>query len=210
MKRLAVFVSDTGSNLARIIASCEAGEIGAKVVVVVCNVPGAGAIAIAEAAGIPVAVLDHRAAKDRSAHERAIVAALAPHRVDLVVLAGYMRVLSPWLISKLHVPALGHARAINLHPADPALYRGADGYGWAFAAGIARTAVTVHWVDEGLDAGPTIASAHVEILPNDSLESLKARGQAVEHALLPTGIRAALARLDEVLAPCAAAAGRTV
>jgi phosphoribosylglycinamide formyltransferase-1 len=204
LPRLVVMASGRGSNLERVLAACAEGTLAASVVGVIVNVPGCGAIGIAEAAGVPVRLLDHRAYDGRAAQERAVAEALDAWRPALVVLAGYMRILSPWLIDRLRVPGLGFARVVNIHPADPARYRGPDGYGWALEAGLAQTTVTVHWVDEGLDSGPIIAQAAVPVLPGDSLDALRVRGLAVEHDLYPPAIGVALRRLQEVPTPCAA------
>lgn len=204
LPRLVVLASGRGSNLARLLAACGEGVLAARVVGVIVNVPGCGAIGVAEAAGVPVRVLDHRVHDGRAAHERAIAEALEAWRPTLVVLAGYMRILSPWLIERLRVPGQGFASIVNIHPADPARYRGPDGYGWALGAGLAQTFVTAHWVDEGLDSGPIIAQAAVPVLPGDTLDALRARGLAVEHDMYPPAIGAALRRLQEAPTPCAA------
>lgn len=193
--RLAVFASGRGSNLARILEAATRGEIGAKVALVVCNQPGAACIDIAKRAGIPIAVIDHRGFPSRGAHEEAVLAELDNHRIDLVVLAGYMRLISPYMVGKLHDPVLGEARILNIHPADPARYRGADGYGWAISTGQTETAVTVHYVDEGMDTGRIILQEPVPIHPGDTLESLKARGLATEHRVYPVAIQRVVDRI---------------
>src|SRR5690349_3480292 len=110
--RLAVFASGRGSNLARLVAACEAGEVAAEVALVVGNEPAAGAVAIAREAGIPVLLADHRDYPSRQAHERVIAQAVQEHEVDLVVLAGYMRLISPFLIGYLYDPTLGQSRIL--------------------------------------------------------------------------------------------------
>jgi formyltetrahydrofolate-dependent phosphoribosylglycinamide formyltransferase len=203
VKRLAIFASGAGSNMARVVAACQGGEIAAEAALVVVNRPEAGAIARASAAGVPVLVADHRAYAGREAHERAIAAHLDREGIDVVVLAGYMRLLSPYLVGHMHDPALGHARILNVHPADPARYQGSDGYGWAIASGQAATAITVHVVDEGMDTGPVLLQAPVPILPGDTVEALRERGLAVEHRIYPLAIAAFLERIER-RRPCVA------
>lgn len=201
--RLAVFASGQGSNLARIIAACRGGELSAEVALVVCNVPGAGAVAIAEDAGIPLLVADHRHYPSRELHERVIAQALRRAQVDLVVLAGYMRLISPYLLQATFDPDLGESRMVNIHPADPAQFRGPDGYGWAITTGQRQTAVTVHVVDEGMDTGRVILQEPVPVYADDTVETLRQRGLAVEHRLYPIAIEQTLRQIKE-RQPCAA------
>jgi phosphoribosylglycinamide formyltransferase-1 len=193
--RLAVFASGRGSNLQALIEATRAGRLDALVALVVVNRPEVGAIAIAEAAGVPVVVLDDRLYRDRVAHERAIATHLAAHTIDLVVLAGYMRILTPFLVGFLYDPTLGQSRIVNIHPADPAQYRGADGYGWAIASSLTQTAITVHFVNEELDSGTIITQSTLPILPTDTLDTLRARGLALEHTLYPEALQSLLPRL---------------
>ncbi|MEB3187470.1 MAG: phosphoribosylglycinamide formyltransferase [bacterium] len=201
--RIAVLASGRGSNLARILETTRTGLLSAEVALVVVNRPGVGAEAIAREAGIPIVVEDDRAHPDRGAHERAIARALAAHGIELVVLAGYMRILTPFLVGFLYDPELGQSRIVNIHPADPARYRGPDGYGWAIATGQTETAVTVHFVDEGLDTGLPLRQETVPVEPGDTLDTLRARGLAVEHRLFPEALRDLVARLKGAT-PCVA------
>ncbi|MBC7541399.1 MAG: phosphoribosylglycinamide formyltransferase [Candidatus Sericytochromatia bacterium] len=203
MTRLAVFASGKGSNLARILAACQQGTIAGSVVLVVCNEPGAGAVGIARMAGIPVLIADHRDYPSRVAHERAIVHALDEHQVILVVLAGYMRLLSPFLLGYLYDPRMKQSRVISIHPTDPALYQGPAGYAWAIATGQTATAVTVQYVDEGMDTGRIILQEAFAVLLEDTVETLKARGQAIEHRLFPRAIQHVVDRMGSRLS-CAA------
>jgi phosphoribosylglycinamide formyltransferase-1 len=203
MTRIAVFASGRGSNLNRILEACQSGEIPAAVNLIVCNEPEAGAVRIAHEARVPLLLADHRDYPHRLAHEQAIVDALRLHRIDWVVLAGYRRILTPFLIDTMYDARLGHARILNIHPADTAQYQGPDGYGWAVGAGLAQTAITVHVVEAGVDTGPIVLQAPVPVLPSDGVDSLQQRGLAVEHRLYPEAIRFMLER-EEVLASCAA------
>lgn len=201
--KLAVLASGRGSNLARILEATRTGLLPAEVALVIVNRPGVGAEAIAREAGVPVVIEDDRDHADRGAHERAIARALAAHGIELVVLAGYMRILTPFLVGYMYDPVLGQARIVNIHPADPARYRGPDGYGWAIATGQTETAVTVHFVDEGLDTGLPLRQETVPVEPGDTLEILRSRGLAVEHRLFPEALRDLVARLKGAT-PCVA------
>ena len=201
--RMAVLASGRGSNLARILEATRSGLLPAEVALVVVNRPGVGAMAIAREAGIAVAVEDDRDHSDRGSHERTIVKHLAEHRIDLVVLAGYMRILTPFLVGYLYDPALGQSRLVNIHPADPSRYRGPDGYGWAIASGQSETAVTVHFVDEGLDTGLPLRQEWLSVEPGDTVETLRARGLALEHRIYPEALRDLVARLKGAT-PCVA------
>lgn len=203
MKRLAVMASGMGSNLERLIESCRDGSLRADMALVVSNRPEARALQVAADAGIPAIALDHRDYPSRVAHERAIARELRRHGVDLVVLAGYMRLMSPFMIGFMFDPDLGHARIVNIHPADTRAYQGPDGYGWAIATRPPATAVTVHFVDEGMDSGEIIHQEPVPLDPEDTLETLTARGLATEHRVFPLAIQRVLDRL-EVTTPCAA------
>jgi phosphoribosylglycinamide formyltransferase-1 len=175
--RLAVFASGNGSNLEAILAACAEGRIAAKAVAVVCNRPEAGAIGRAERFGVPVLVCDHREFGDRAAHEEAVLEWLLPFRPDWIALAGYMRLLTERFLRAFP------GRVINIHPADTRKHQGSGGYDWALSAGLTETAVTVHYVDEGMDTGRIIAQAPVPICESDSLEALQARGLAIEHEI---------------------------
>jgi phosphoribosylglycinamide formyltransferase-1 len=192
MTRLAVFASGQGSNLRRILEAGRTGEL-----------PAAIALVVSSAAGVPLLLADHRDYPNRLMHERAIVDAMRAHRIDWVVLAGYQRILSTFLVDTMTDPRLGHARILNIHPADTARYQGPDGYGWAIRTGLSETVITVHVVDAGLDTGPIVLQAPVPVLAGDTVDSLRDRGLAVEHRLYPEAIRFMLER-EEILASCAA------
>ncbi|MFN5616599.1 MAG: phosphoribosylglycinamide formyltransferase [Brevundimonas sp.] len=183
---VAVLISGGGSNLAAILAAARARGCPYRVAVVVSNRPEAGGLAHAAAAGVPVEVVDHRPfAGDRACHEREIEARLRAHGVELVVLAGYMRVLTPWLVERWA------GRMLNIHPSLLPKYPGLDTHARAIAAGDAEAGCTVHVVTAGVDEGPVLDQARVPILPEDTAETLAARVLAAEHRLYP----AALARV---------------
>ncbi|RLB58207.1 MAG: phosphoribosylglycinamide formyltransferase [Deltaproteobacteria bacterium] len=193
--RLAVFVSGSGSNLQAIIDCCRDPACPAEVVVVVSNRAGVYALERAAAAGVPALVVEHRGFMNRGEHEREILRRLEPYRPQLVVLAGYMRVVTPVLLEACRDHRRGLPGVVNIHPADTRAYQGAHGY--EFALGmlpehprrLEQTWITVHFVDAGVDTGPIIAQAPVPVLPGDDLDTLKQRGLAVEHRLYPEVIR---------------------
>ena len=184
--RLAVLVSGTGSNLAALLRAEQAGGLApAEIVVVVSNKPGVAALDKAAAAGKPAVVVDHRPfGKDRVGFERALLAVLAEHRVEAVVLAGFMRVLTATFIDAFA------GKIVNTHPALLPAFPGVDGAGQAIAYGVKLSGVTVHFVDGGVDTGPIIAQRAVPVLPGDDAASLQQRIQVEEHRLLPAVVRA--------------------
>ncbi len=183
--RLAVFVSGGGTNLEAIARNCATGAIPCEVVVVVSNRADAGGLQRAARYGIPTIVCDDRDYPSREAHELAIEAELARYPHDLIVLAGYLRMLTGQFIARHMNRALGLPGIINIHPADTAAYQGIHGY--EFALGLTKkgprlteTKITVHFIDEGMDTGPVIAQRTVPVLPTDTIEALKERGLAIE------------------------------
>ena len=177
---LAVLISGGGSNLAAILAVGRAPDCPYRVAVVVSNRPDAGGLAHAAAAGVPVEVVDHRPfGRDREAHEREIDARLRAHGVELVVLAGYMRVLTPWLVERWA------GRMLNVHPSLLPKYPGLGTHARALAAGDAEAGCTVHLVTAGVDEGPILDQARVPVLPGDTPDTLAARVLQAEHRLYP-------------------------
>ncbi|WP_018131138.1 phosphoribosylglycinamide formyltransferase [Effusibacillus pohliae] len=183
-KRIAVFASGTGSNLQVLLDRAAAGELGgARIVLVVCDKPGAKAIERAEQAGVPALVLVPKEFPDKAAYETRILEELRAKRVDFIVLAGYMRLVGPTLLE----PYRG--RILNLHPSLLPAFPGKDAIGQALQAGVSYTGVTVHFVDEGMDTGPVIAQEKVAIESNETRDTLTAKIQAAEHRLLPQVVR---------------------
>jgi len=176
--RVGVLISGRGSNLAALIAAARDPAYPAEIVVVLANAPGAGGLEIARDAGIAAAAIDHRSFKgDREAHEREIDAALRAAGVELVALAGYMRILTPWFVQAWR------DRMINIHPSLLPHFPGVDTHARVLAAGHDRHGCTVHWVTEGVDAGPVIGQADVPVLNGDTAETLAARVLTAEHRL---------------------------
>jgi phosphoribosylglycinamide formyltransferase-1 len=179
--RIGVLASGSGTNLEALL---EADLSPGRISVVVSNVPGAGAIARAERAGVPVVIVDHRRFESREAFDRALVETLDAHRIDWVVFAGFMR-----LVTDVFLARFG-GRVINIHPSLLPSFRGVDAQRQAIDAGVTISGCSVHLVDRGMDTGPILAQAAVPVLPGDDVESLRQRILAREHRLLPGVVRA--------------------
>lgn len=182
MKRIGVLVSGRGSNLQALIDAARCGELGGEVAVVVSNVETAAGLERARRAGIPTAFRDHRG-KKREAFDAEIVEILRAHRVDLVCLAGFMRLLSPVLVRAFP------GRIVNIHPALLPAFPGLDAQRQALEHGAKVSGATVHLVDEGLDSGPIVAQEAVSVLSSDTPETLAERILGVEHRLYPRAVR---------------------
>jgi phosphoribosylglycinamide formyltransferase-1 len=177
--RLGVLVSGSGTNLQAILDAIGSGRLDAQVAVVVSNVAAAGALDRAHAAGVEAVVVDHRAHADRSAFDAAVVEVLRARGVELVVLAGFMRLLTPVLLDAFPM------QVVNVHPALLPAFPGVHAQRQALEYGARVTGCTVHFVDGGTDTGPIVAQAAVPVLPGDDEESLRLRILAREHELLP-------------------------
>jgi phosphoribosylglycinamide formyltransferase-1 len=180
-----VLVSGSGTNLQALIDRGRRGELGpAKLTVVGSNVPDVPALARARAAGLPTFVIDHHDYSARAGFDRALVSGLRARQVDLVVLAGFMRVLGSDFLSAFP------GRVVNIHPALLPAFPGIHAQRQAFEAGVKVAGCTVHFVDDGVDTGPIIAQAAVLVHEDDDEEALRARILAEEHRVLPTVVRA--------------------
>jgi phosphoribosylglycinamide formyltransferase-1/phosphoribosylamine--glycine ligase/phosphoribosylglycinamide formyltransferase/phosphoribosylformylglycinamidine cyclo-ligase len=178
--RVAVLISGGGSNMAALIDAGQAPDSPYRIVRVISNQPDAGGLAVARAKGIDALAIDHRAfGKDREAHERAIQSALLEAGTQVVALAGYMRVLTPWLVGQWS------GRMLNIHPSLLPKYPGLHTHARAIEAGDAEAGCTIHLVTDGVDEGPILAQARVPILPDDTPEALAQRVLVQEHRLYP-------------------------
>jgi phosphoribosylglycinamide formyltransferase 1 len=181
--KLGVLVSGEGTNLQALIEAQTAGTLDPGVLaVVLCNIPGAPALARAEAAGLPAIVVDHRGL-ERPAFEAKLLEVLAAHEVEAIVLAGFMRVLTDAFIDAFP------RRIINTHPSLLPAFPGKDAVPQALAHGVKLTGVTIHFVDASLDGGPIIAQEPVPILDTDDAAAVQQRIQRIEHRLLPEVVR---------------------
>jgi phosphoribosylglycinamide formyltransferase-1 len=182
VKKLGVLVSGRGSNLQALIDAARRGELGGEIAVVVSNVETALGLERARQAGIPAVFRDHRG-KRREAYDAEIVEILSAHQVDLVCLAGFMRLLSPVFVRAFP------GRIVNIHPALLPAFPGLDAQRQAWDHGAKVTGATVHLVDEGLDSGPIVAQEAVSVLPGDTPDTLAARILEAEHRLYPRAVR---------------------
>jgi phosphoribosylglycinamide formyltransferase-1 len=182
--RIGVLASGRGSNFQSIAEAIERGETHAEIVVLVCNVPGAGAIERAGNLGVPHVVIDHTAyGKDREAFERAVATEFSNRNVGLVVLAGFMRILSPYFLRRFP------GRILNIHPSLLPAFPGAQGIRDALAHGAKVTGLTIHLADESLDGGPIVLQKAVPIEEGDSEERLAARVLQWEHVMYPLAVK---------------------
>jgi phosphoribosylglycinamide formyltransferase-1 len=184
MMRVGVLASGSGSNFQALVDALHQPGGPARVEVLVCNVPGARVLERAQAAGVATELVDHRTFAARQACDEAVVARLLAHRVELVCLAGYMRLVTPTLLGAFP------GRVVNLHPALLPSFPGLHAARQALEAGVRVTGCTVHFVDEGTDTGPIIAQAPVRVLPGDDEASLSARIHVEEHRLFPRVVEA--------------------
>ncbi len=173
--RLAVLLSGRGSNFQAIHNAIRRGTLDAEIVCVLSNRPDAPGIARAREYGYETAVVDHKAFANRAAHEAAVLQVLEEARPDVVVLAGYMRLLSPAFIERWR------NRIINIHPSLLPSFPGVDAQAQALRHGVKISGCTVHFVDENLDAGPIILQRAVEVRDDDTPESLSERILVEEH-----------------------------
>jgi phosphoribosylglycinamide formyltransferase-1 len=181
--RLAVLISGRGSNLQAFIDACSSGELDARICVVVSNRPDAQGLERAAAAGIPSRCIDHRNYPSREAFDRALAAEVGSWQPDLVILAGFMRILTPAFVQ----PFAG--RLLNVHPSLLPKYPGLDTHQRALDAGDSEAGVTVHFVTLELDGGPPIIRARVPILTGDTAQALAARVIEREHIIYPLAAR---------------------
>jgi len=183
-KRVAVLISGRGSNMAALIEAAKDRNYPAEIVLVASNRPDAGGLDIARAAGIATEIVDHtKFGKDRFAFERALQDALEKNRVDIVCLAGFMRLLSADFVNRWQ------GRLINIHPALLPAFKGLDTHKRALEAGAKVHGATVHFVVAEMDSGPIIAQGAVAVRDGDDEAALSARVLAVEHRIYPLALK---------------------
>lgn len=181
-KRLGILVSGSGTNLQAIIDSSEKGQIEAEVVCVISNKAQAFGLERARKHGIPAVYLDHKTFPSRAEYDAAVVCLLKEHNVDLVVLAGFMRIVTPVLLDAFP------NRVMNIHPALLPAFPGLDAQKQALEYGAKVAGCTVHFVDSGTDTGPIIMQSAVTVLEDDTVETLSQRIHVEEHRLYPAAI----------------------
>ncbi|MDQ4135891.1 MAG: phosphoribosylglycinamide formyltransferase [Pseudomonadota bacterium] len=182
-RSIAILISGRGSNMVSLIEAARAPDFPAEIRLVLSNRPDAGGLARAAEAGIETVGIDHRSYPDRESFDRAVDASLRERGIDLVCLAGFMRVLTPGFVEAWS------GRMINIHPSLLPLFRGTHTHERALEAGVLVHGCTVHFVVPELDAGPIVAQAAVPVVPGDTAESLAARVLAQEHVLYPQALR---------------------
>lgn len=183
-KRVAILISGRGSNMAALIEAAKAADYPAEIVLVVSNRADAAGIVHARDSGIATEVVDHaRFGKDREAFDRAVNDRLEAHRIEIVCLAGFMRLLTPWFVERWT------GRLINIHPSLLPAFKGLHTHERALAAGARQHGATVHFVVPELDAGPIIVQEGVAVRSDDSAESLAARVLEVEHRIYPLALK---------------------
>lgn len=183
MKRIVILISDRGSNMQAIVQRCAAEHWPAQVVAVLANRPDAAGLEFAAARGIATAVVDHRRFPTREEFDAALAAAIDVHRPDLVVLAGFMRILGEDFVRRYA------GRLLNVHPSLLPAFPGLQTHRRAIEAGCKLAGATVHFVTATVDHGPIVAQAAVPVLAGDDEETLAARVLAREHHLYPLAVR---------------------
>ena len=183
MKRIVILISDRGSNMQAIVSSCAAEGWPARVVAVIANRPDAAGLAFAAARGIATAVIDHKGYATRDAFDTALATAIDAHQPDVVVLAGFMRILGADFVRRFE------GRMLNVHPSLLPAFTGLGTHRRAIQAGCKLAGATVHFVTAELDHGPIVVQAAVPVLPGDDEETLAARVIAREHAIYPLAVR---------------------
>ena len=182
-KSIVVLISGRGSNMEAVVEACAREGWNARVSAVISNRADAAGLAFAAERGIATAVVDHRAYPSRETFDAALAQAAEAHAPDLVLLAGFMRILTPVFVSRFE------GRMLNIHPSLLPLFPGLHTHRRAIEAGCKAAGATVHFVTADLDHGPIIAQAVVPVLPGDSEETLAARVLAREHVLYPRAVR---------------------
>jgi phosphoribosylglycinamide formyltransferase-1 len=181
-RKVGVLISGRGSNLAALIAATRAPDYPAEIALVIANRADAGGLALARDAGVEAAVVSHRDYASREAFDAELDRRLGAAGCELICLAGFMRILSPWFVARWH------ARALNIHPALLPAFPGLDVHRRTLEAGVRIAGCTVHYVIEGVDEGPIIVQAAVPVLPGDDEAALAARILAAEHRAYPRAL----------------------
>lgn len=182
-KRCAILISGRGSNMISLVEAARAPDYPADIALVLSNLPDAGGLERAQSFGIATASVDHRAfGKDREGFERAMDETLRVNQIELIALAGFMRILTPWFVRRWE------GRMLNIHPSLLPLFKGTHTHRQALEAGVAEHGCSVHFVVPELDAGPVIRQARVPVLPGDDEAALAARVLVQEHILYPLAL----------------------
>ncbi|MET3696584.1 formyltetrahydrofolate-dependent phosphoribosylglycinamide formyltransferase [Bacillus oleivorans] len=180
MKKLAIFASGSGSNFQAIVDAVKAGKLDAEVSLLVCDKPGAFCIERASTEEIPSFVFNPKEYASKADYETELYEKLKELEIDIIVLAGYMRLIGPVLLTPYE------GKIVNIHPSLLPAFPGKDAIGQALAAKVKETGVTIHFVDSGMDTGPIVVQQSVSISETETRESLQAKIQKIEHELYPS------------------------
>jgi phosphoribosylglycinamide formyltransferase-1 len=183
MKNIVILISGRGSNMEAIVRAAQAERWPARIAAVISNRADAGGLAFAASHGIATAVVSNKGYASREAFDAALQTVIDTFSPDLVVLAGFMRILTPGFVDHYA------GRMLNIHPSLLPLFPGLHTHAQALAAGVAEHGATVHFVTAELDHGPSVAQARVPVLPGDTPETLSARVLVQEHLLYPQAVR---------------------
>ncbi len=181
--RLGVMISGSGTNLQALIDACEAADYPAEIVVVISNRPGVKGLARAEAAGLPALTIDHTNYETRESFEEAVHTTLSEHKVQLVCLAGFMRLLTADFVIRWK------DRMINIHPSLLPSYKGLHTHERAIEDGVRFAGCTIHYVRAEMDNGPILMQAAIPISPDDTPDSLASKVQTYEHQMYPAAVK---------------------
>jgi phosphoribosylglycinamide formyltransferase 1 len=191
-KRVAVLISGRGSNMVALIEAARNPRYPATIAVVISNRSDAAGLERARMEGVATAVVDHAAfGNDREAFERALQAVLEAHRIDLVCLAGFMRLLTPWFVGRWQ------GRLLNIHPALLPAFKGLNTHERALAAGATVHGATVHLVVPEVDSGPILAQESLKVLDTDTADTLAARVLELEHRIYPRALAIVASRMTD-------------
>jgi phosphoribosylglycinamide formyltransferase-1 len=182
-KRVAILISGRGSNMRSLVEAARARDFPAEIALVVSNIADAAGLDFARTQGIATAVVDHKIFSDREIFERAMQETLLAQEIDLICLAGFMRLLTPWFVGQWR------NRMLNIHPALLPSYRGLHTHERALADGVKIHGATVHFVAPEMDAGPIVVQAAVPVLQDDTPEALASRVLAQEHRIYPLALK---------------------
>lgn len=180
---IAVFASGSGTNFQALVDAVEAGTLPVRIGLLVCDKPTAPVVTRAKQAGVPRFVFTPKEYESRQAYEQEILAELRKREIDLIVLAGYMRLITETLVEPYY------GRMINIHPSLLPSFAGLNAIGQALESGVKLTGVTVHYVDGGMDTGPIIAQRALDIRDGDTEDTLASRVHPIEHQLYPEVVR---------------------
>jgi phosphoribosylglycinamide formyltransferase-1 len=188
-KRVAILISGRGSNMVALIKAAKLKNFPAQIALVISNEPSAQGLVHARKAGIATLAIDHRPfGQDRAAFERALQTGLERHKIELVCLAGFMRLLTPGFVKRWQ------GKMLNIHPALLPSFKGLDTHARALAAGVKIHGATVHFVVPEMDSGPIIAQAAISVAENDTPAALAARVIKLEHKIYPLALKLVAAR----------------